>query len=121
MRIVLSIVLVIVITLCSSSAALPATKDSKEMTQIAASPDVVESIYTNQGRRLRRVEKSNMDDDELEEERTFGDLKSIASKLNPVTAAKKSAAKAKTVQKALQEGAAYNKLIERSKQLIKDN
>ncbi|OWZ17424.1 Avirulence protein [Phytophthora megakarya] len=88
MRLTYTIALVIQVALCASSAALPVTKDTKGMIENTASHEIGDSMYSDGGRNLRRVDKQNVDDDEIEEERTF-DLKKVASKLNPVTAAKK--------------------------------
>ncbi|OWZ13408.1 RxLR effector protein [Phytophthora megakarya] len=90
MRVTYTIVSVVVATLFASSAAFPVTKDSTGMVDKVASAGIVDSIYMHDKRLLRRVEKANVGDDEMGEERGPGDF---VSKLNPIKAAKKAAEK----------------------------
>ncbi|OWZ08995.1 hypothetical protein PHMEG_00018371 [Phytophthora megakarya] len=126
MRFTYTAVVVIAATLCTGSVALPLTKDSKGMVEKAASPDVVDPMYTDGGRLLRRAEKYEEDDDALKEARGF-DIKGLASKLSPTKAAikaeqaaVKAAKNAAKVKEKIQSAVEYQHMIARAKQLIKD-
>ncbi|POM79138.1 Putative RxLR effector [Phytophthora palmivora] len=81
MRLIHTIAVVIAVTLCASSAALPATKGSKVVVEHAASPRIVESI-TDGDRLLRRVEDS--DDDKRTKRELWGAiLKAFCRSLIP--------------------------------------
>ncbi|OWZ09190.1 Avirulence (Avh) protein [Phytophthora megakarya] len=116
MRLTYTIASVVVVTLFASSAAFPVTKDSTGMIDKATSTGIVDSIYMHDKRLLRRVEKSNVGDDDMGEERGFGDL---VSKLNPVKASKKTAVKAQKAKDALKDAANYQKMLEEAKKLIR--
>ncbi|OWY95700.1 hypothetical protein PHMEG_00034228 [Phytophthora megakarya] len=120
MRLIYTIALMIQAALCTSSAALPVTRVSKGMIENVASPEIVDAMYSDGGRHLRRVDKENVDDDEIEEERTL-DLKKALSKLNPINAAKKTAAQAKSAKDAIKEGFEYQRMIERAREIVNNN
>ncbi|OWZ13970.1 Avirulence (Avh) protein [Phytophthora megakarya] len=118
MRLMYTIALVAAVTLCPSSAALP-TEDSMEITKNAASPDMLDLRTTEGGRLLRRVDYDSLDDGDMEEERGF-DLKKVASKLNPITAAKKSAAQVAKAKEALKQAGDYGKMIEAANRMVRN-
>ncbi|OWZ08508.1 Avirulence (Avh) protein [Phytophthora megakarya] len=78
-----TLTLVVAVTLYASTATFPSIEDSKTMIKHAPSSNIVGS---DGGRLLRRVEKFDVDDDNMEEERTIEDA---LKKMNPVTAVKK--------------------------------
>ncbi|OWZ20169.1 Avirulence protein [Phytophthora megakarya] len=117
MRHVYTIAVVVAVTLCPSDATLPIEKVNG-MSKIAASPDMINLKNTDGGRLLRRVDFENLDDDDMEEERVF-DIKKVASKLNPVAAAKKSAAKVAKAKEAIKDAAEYQKMIDAANRLVK--
>ncbi|OWZ01677.1 Avirulence (Avh) protein [Phytophthora megakarya] len=118
MRLMHMIALVAAVTFCPSNAALP-TEDFKGMTNNGASPDMINLKDIEGGRLLRRVDYDNLDDDDdTEEERGF-DIKNLASKLNPVAAAKKSAAQIAKAKEALKQAAEYQKMLDDANRLVR--
>ncbi|OWZ13206.1 hypothetical protein PHMEG_00013515 [Phytophthora megakarya] len=88
----------------------------KEITKNAVLPDLIEQRNTEGQRLLRR---NNLDDnDDMDEERGF-DIKKVASKLNPVTAAKKSAAQVAKAKEALKDATDYQKMIDAANRIVR--
>ncbi|OWZ18728.1 RxLR effector protein [Phytophthora megakarya] len=119
MRPIYTIALVAAATLWPNDAALSA-EVFKGMTKNALSPEMINRRNTEGGRLLRRVDYDKLDDDDfMDEERGF-DLKNLASKLNPVAAAKRRAAHATKVKEALKKVGEYQSMIDTANRLVRD-
>ncbi|OWZ12262.1 Avirulence protein [Phytophthora megakarya] len=118
MRLIYAVTFMIAVTLSASSVAVPVAGDSKGVVQNAdaTSLDAI-ATYKNNGRLLRRVDKQNVDDEDVgEEERTLGDLaKKIAAA--PGKAVKK-IAHTKQIKKNLKDAAKYEKFLEKARESI---
>ncbi|OWY91724.1 hypothetical protein PHMEG_00039581 [Phytophthora megakarya] len=112
MRLIYTVGLVIAVILCVRTTAHSANENETK-------GNIVDSRYTGGGRLLRRVDYDSLDDDGMDEERAF-DIKNIASKLNPISAVKKSAAQAAKAKKTLKEAVDYQKMIDRANKLISE-
>ncbi|OWZ12390.1 Avirulence (Avh) protein [Phytophthora megakarya] len=119
MRLVHTIALVISATLCARVAALPPINELVGAVQNAASPDVADAIYKDDGRLLRGAEKYTAGYDEIEEERT--DFKKIMSKLKPVKVVENSVDKTNKIKEFLKDAAEYQKFLEKARKTINKN